>query len=116
MNKREICKNCKYHYIEEISFDYPQSICNKDEKVGYTTEQGLSCDDFTYSKEYVKTQQQELDKYKNIVDELNTDIYSLYEDICNSDDTYSYRISIDDIINRLYEMNSKLEELKGSDN
>lgn len=29
MNKEMICKNCKYHYKEEISFDYPQSCCEK---------------------------------------------------------------------------------------
>ena len=63
MNK--ICQNCKYHYIEEISFDYPQSCCNKEE-INYTTEPGLHCDNFEYSEEYMKKQ---LETYKNVIKE-----------------------------------------------
>lgn len=56
MNKEMICKNCKYHYIEEISFDYPQSCCSKREA---TTEEWCKCNDFEYSDRYIKRLQQE---------------------------------------------------------
>lgn len=64
---------------------------------------------------------QEINRLNNIINELDEDIYSLYEDICNSDDTYSYRIPIEIIIDRLVKMTSKIakfkenEELKDSD-
>lgn len=54
----EICKNCKYHFIEEISFDNPQSCCNKENIIG-TTELLLHCKDFEYSKDYIVDLQQE---------------------------------------------------------
>ncbi len=63
MNK-EICKNCKYHFIEEISFDYPQSCCDKENIIG-TTEPLLHCKDFEYSKDYITNLQKE-DKKKAI--------------------------------------------------
>ena len=56
MNKEMICKNCKYHYIEEISFDYPQSCCSKRMA---TTEGWCKCNDFEYSDRYIKQLQQE---------------------------------------------------------
>lgn len=56
MNKEMICKNCKYHYIEEISFDYPQSCCSKRQ---VTTEEWLKCNDFEYSDRYIEQLQQE---------------------------------------------------------
>ncbi len=56
MNKEEmICKNCKYHYIEEISFDYPQSCCGKRKAV---IEEWFKCNDFEYSDKYIKQLQQ----------------------------------------------------------
>lgn len=64
---------------------------------------------------------QEIERLNNIINELDDEIYSLYEDICNSDDTYSYRIPIKIIIDRLVKMTSKIakfkenEELKDSD-
>lgn len=64
---------------------------------------------------------EEIDRLNNIINELDDEIYSLYEDICNSDDTYSYRIPIEIIIDRLVKMTSKIakfkenEELKDSD-
>ena len=52
MSKEEmICKNCKYHYIEEISFDYPQSCCDKRKAV---IEEWFNCNDFEYSDKYIK--------------------------------------------------------------
>ena len=60
MNK--ICQNCKYHYIEEISFNYPQSCCNRTNP-HYTTEAGLHCDNFEYSENYIKKQ---LEAYENM--------------------------------------------------
>lgn len=56
MNKEMICKNCKHHYIEEISFDYPQSCCSKREA---TTEEWCKCNDFEYSNGYIEQLQQE---------------------------------------------------------
>ena len=65
MNKEMICKNCKYHYIEEISFDYPQSCCSKRMA---TTEGWCKCNDFEYSDRYIKQLQQENQKYKEVID------------------------------------------------
>ena len=65
MNKEMICKNCKYHYIEEISFDYPQSCCSKRMA---TTEGWCKCNDFEYSDRYIKQLQQENKKYKEVID------------------------------------------------
>ena len=66
MNKEEmICKNCKYHYIEEIIFDYPQSCCNKRKVV---IEEWFNCNDFEYSDRYIKQLQQENQKYKEVID------------------------------------------------
>ena len=57
MNKEEmICKNCKYHYIEEMSFDYPQSCCNKRKAV---IEKWFNCNNFEYSNRYINKLQQE---------------------------------------------------------
>lgn len=64
MNKEMICKNCKYHYIEEISFDFPQSCCSKREA---TTEEWCKCNDFEYSDRYIKQLQQENQKYKEVI-------------------------------------------------
>ena len=65
MNREMICKNCKYHYIEEISFDYPQSCCSKRMT---TTEGWCKCNDFEYSDRYIKQLQQENQKYKEVID------------------------------------------------
>ena len=57
MSKEEmICKNCKYHYIEEISFDYPQSCCDKRKAV---IEEWFNCNNFEYSDKYIEQLQQE---------------------------------------------------------
>ena len=58
-----ICKNCKYHYIEEISFDYPQSCCSKRMA---TTEGWCKCNDFEYSDRYIKQLQQDNQQLKMI--------------------------------------------------
>ena len=63
MNREMICKNCKYHYIEEISFDYPQSCCSKRMA---TTEGWCKCNDFKYSDRYIKQLQQENQQLKMI--------------------------------------------------
>lgn len=55
MSEEMICKNCKYHYIEEISFDYPQSCCDKRKAV---IEEWFKCNDFEYSDKYIKQLQQ----------------------------------------------------------
>lgn len=78
MNKEEmICKNCKYHYIEEISFDYPQSCCNKRKAV---IEEWFNCNNFEYSDRYINQLQQENEILKEnaenndkVVDKINWD-------------------------------------------
>lgn len=62
---KEKCKNCKYHFIEEISFDYPQSCCNKTNPC-HTTEEWLKCDDFEYSKDFITNLQQENKRLTNL--------------------------------------------------
>lgn len=69
MNKEEmICKNCKYHYIEEISFDYPQSCCDKRKAV---IEEWFNCNDFEYSDKYIEQLQQQCKKQKEVIDKAN---------------------------------------------
>ena len=76
MNKEEmICKNCKYHYIEEMSFDYPQSCCNKRKAV---IEKWFNCNNFEYSNRYINKLQQENEILKEnaqnndkVVDKIN---------------------------------------------
>ena len=63
MSKEEmICKNCKYHYIEEISFDYPQSCCSKRKAI---IEEWFNCNDFEYSDKYIEQLQQENKQLKD---------------------------------------------------
>lgn len=69
----EICKNCKYHYIEEISFDYPQSCCNKTNP-NHTTEAWLHCDNFEYSKDYITNLQKENERLNTNYDIMQQDI------------------------------------------
>lgn len=51
MNKGKICANCKYHYIEEIVFDNPQSCCAKNQS---TTERWCKCEDFKCNEAYAE--------------------------------------------------------------
>lgn len=68
MGKEEmICKNCKYHYIEEISFDYPQSCCAKRKAV---IEEWFNCNDFKYSDKYIEQLQQENKILKEVIDKI----------------------------------------------
>lgn len=76
MNKEKICQNCKYHYIEEISFDYPQSCCAK-EKIHHTTEKWCTCDKFKGNKEYFNNLEKhiiklelERDKQKKVINKI----------------------------------------------
>ena len=62
--KEIICKNCKYHYIEEISFDYPQSCCSKRQ---ITTEEWLKCNDFEYDDKYIEQLQRENKQLKEVI-------------------------------------------------
>ena len=55
---------------------------------------------------------EEIDRLNDIINELDEDIYSLYEDICNSDDTYCYRIPMEIIIDRLDKISSKIAKKK----
>ena len=67
MSEEMICKNCKYHYKEEISFDYPQSCCNKRKAV---IEEWFNCNDFKYSDKYIKQLQQENKQLKEVIDKI----------------------------------------------
>lgn len=68
MSKEEmICKNCKYHYIEEISFDYPQSCCSKRKAV---IEEWFNCNDFEYSDRYIEQLQQKNKQLKEVIDKI----------------------------------------------
>lgn len=82
MNKEEmICKNCKYHYIEEISFDYPQSCCEKRKAV---IEEWFNCNDFEYDDRYIEQLQKENKQLKEklSVAETNAETFRLeMEDI-----------------------------------
>ena len=63
MNKEEmICKNCKYHYIEKISFDYPQSCCSKRKAI---IEEWFNYNDFEYNDKYIEQLQQENKQLKD---------------------------------------------------
>ena len=76
MNKEEmICKNCKYHYIEEISFDYPQSCCNKRKSI---IEEWFNCNDFEYSDKYIEQLQQENKQLKDNWNKLKNFIVREY--------------------------------------
>lgn len=67
MNKEDkICAFCKYHFIEEISFDSPQSCCKKRKA---TTEKWLKCDDFEYSDKYIEVLQQKVNQLETNRDE-----------------------------------------------
>ena len=80
MNKEMICKNCKYHYIEEISFDYPQSCCDKRKAV---IEEWFNCNDFEYSDRYIEQLQHENQKYKEVIDKAIKFIDNyMYENYC----------------------------------
>ena len=73
MSEEMICKNCKYHYKEEISFDYPQSCCDKRKAV---IEEWFNCNDFEYSDKYIKQLQQENKQLKELIDTiLNWNIF-----------------------------------------
>ena len=68
MSEEMICKNCKYHYKEEISFYYPQSCCDKRKAV---IEEWFNCNDFEYSDKYIKQLQQENKQLKEVIDKIN---------------------------------------------
>lgn len=93
MNKEEmICKNCKYHYIEEISFDYPQSCCSKREA---TTEEWCKCNGFEYSNRYIEQLQQENQELKK---QLKEQIKEYQKAV---DKTMSEKIDIENNWNKL---------------
>ena len=94
-NKERICKNCKYHYIEEISFDYPQSCCSKRQ---ITTEEWLKCNDFEYDDRYIEQLQQE-----------NKILKENYERIYNENCILREKHNINDI--DLLDENTKLKEV-----
>lgn len=71
MSEEMICKNCKYHYIEEISFDYPQSCCRK---ASGTTEQWCKCNNFEYGDRYIEQLQQENKELHNKIDKLEDEL------------------------------------------
>ena len=107
MNKEMICKNCKYHYIEEISFDYPQSCCDKRKEV---IEEWFNCNDFEYSDGYIEQLQQENQQLKDnwnyikkMLKEARNEEFNIigYCGTCTD-------VDIDFLLN-------KMQELQGSD-
>ena len=99
----KICKNCKHHYIEEISFDYPQSCCSKREA---TTEEWCKCNDFEYSNRYIEQLQQENKQ-------LKTDMKVLFNENSNKEKVI---IKQNDNWNKLKEhLNYKSERAVGED-
>ena len=97
MNKEEmICKNCKYHYIEEISFDYPQSCCNKRKAV---IEEWFNCNNFEYSDRYIKQLQQENKQLKDNWNKLKENLNYKSERAVGEDE-YVY----DEIYNEMQEL------------
>ena len=103
MNKEEmICKNCKYHYIEEISFDYPQSCCDKRKAV---IEEWFNCNDFEYSDKYIEQLQQENKQLKDNWNKLKEYLNYKSERVVEE-----YEYIYDEIYNEMQEIE------KGSDN
>ena len=103
MSKEEmICKNCKYHYIEEISFDYPQSCCDKRKAV---IEEWFNCNDFEYSDKYIKQLQQENKQLKDNWNKLK-EYLNYKSERTVGEDEYVY----DEIYNEMQELE------QGSDN
>ena len=97
MNKEEmICKNCKYHYIEEISFDYPQSCCDKRKAI---IEEWFNCNDFEYSDKYIEQLQQENKQLKNNWNKLK-EYLNYKSERAVGEDEYVY----DEIYNEMQEL------------
>lgn len=104
MNKEEmICKNCKYHYIEEISFDYPQSCCDKRKAV---IEEWFNCNDFEYSDRYIKQLQKENKQLKYNWNKL--------KEIAKSQSDFKLKIRNKELWFEVDELLSKMQELEGS--
>lgn len=103
MSKEEmICKNCKYHYIEEISFDYPQSCCDKRKAV---IEEWFNCNNFEYSDKYIEQLQQENKQLKCNWNKLK-EYLNYKSERTVGEDEYVY----DEIYNEMQELE------QGSDN
>ena len=103
MSKEEmICKNCKYHYIEEISFDYPQSCCDKRKAV---IEEWFNCNDFEYSDKYIEQLQKENNQLKCNWNKLK-EYLNYKSERSVGEDEYVY----DEIYNEMQELE------QGSDN
>ena len=97
MSKEEmICKNCKYHYIEEISFDYPQSCCDKRKAV---IEEWFNCNNFEYSDKYIEQLQQENKQLKDNWNKLKENLNYKSERAVGEDE-YVY----DEIYNEMQEL------------
>ena len=102
MSEEMICKNCKYHYKEEISFDYPQSCCDKRKAV---IEEWFNCNDFEYSDSYIKQLQKENNKQKEFIDKVRNNLEKDISVIKN------IKMSNKEIICRLEETNKLLKEV-----
>lgn len=104
MNKEEmICKNCKYHYIEEISFDYPQSCCSKRKAI---IEEWFNCNDFEYSDKYIEQLQQENKQLKDNWNKLKDFIVREY---------YMY-LPLEASVRSITILIDKMQELERNDN
>lgn len=104
MNKEEmICKNCKYHYIEEISFDYLQSCCSKRKAI---IEEWFNCNDFEYSDKYIEQLQQENKQLKDNWNKLKDFIVREY---------YMY-LPLEASVRSITILIDKMQELERNDN
>lgn len=104
MNKEEmICKNCKYHYIEEISFDYPQSCCSKRKAI---IEEWFNCNDFEYNNKYIEQLHQENKQLKDNWNKLKDFIVKEY---------YMY-LPLETGVKSITILIDKMQELERNDN
>lgn len=104
MSEEMICKNCKYHYIEEISFDYPQSCCAKRKAV---IEEWFNCNDFEYSDRYIKQLQQKNKKLNGAIQTYDILLKA------NAEENKQLKIQIsarEEVCNRLESNWNKLKE------
>lgn len=104
MSEEVICKNCKYHYKEEIAFDYPQSCCAKRKAV---IEEWFNCNDFEYSDRYIKQLQQKNKKLNGAIQTYDILLKA------NAEENKQLKIQIsarEEVCNRLESNWNKLKE------
>ena len=102
MSKDEKCRNCKYHYIEELSFDYPQSCCSKRNAI---IEAWFNCSEFEYSESYINELQQENQQLKENWNKLKEYMINQQEKYFEKyPDNLFMGISVNTILNKMQEL------------